>query len=90
MTRSKISKKIKKLTDHEKLVNLIAIHGEKDVNNLLQSVDRIFIEVFNLKENELPWISTNSDDSWDDFMRKIRLAFFKMYFEFVRKNRTYH
>ena len=33
-------KKIKKLTDHEKLINLIAVQGTKDVNELLQSIVR--------------------------------------------------
>ena len=41
--------KVKYLTDHDKLINLIAVQGEKDVNHLLQSVDQVFIEVFNLK-----------------------------------------
>ena len=49
MTRSKVSKKINKLTNHEKLVNLISIRGDKDVTALLQSIDRIFIECFDIK-----------------------------------------
>ena len=44
-------KKIKSLTDHEKLINLIAVQGEKDIGKLLSSIDRIFIELFNLKES---------------------------------------
>ena len=90
MTRSKGSKKINKLSHHEKLVNLISIHGDKDVNALLQSIDRIFIESFDIKQSELPWLTTNSDDEWNDFMRKARLAFLKIYYEFKKKNRIYH
>ena len=83
-------KKIKKLTDHEKLINLIAVQGTKDVNELLQSIDKVFIEIFHLKENELPWLNNNSEKDWDDFMRKARLAFYRMYFELIKKDRTYH
>ena len=90
MTRSKGSKKINKLSHHEKLVNLISIHGDKDVNALLQSIDRIFIESFDIKQSELPWLTTNSDDEWNNFMRKARLAFLKIYYEFKKKKRIYH
>ncbi len=50
------NKKISKLSNHDKLINLIAVQGEKDVNHLLQSVDQIFIEVFKLKKKDLPWL----------------------------------
>ena len=84
------NKKISKLSDHDKLINLIAVQGEKDVNNLLQSVDQVFIEVFKLKQKDLPWLSKNSEEEWDNVMRKVRLAIFKLYFEYVKKERTYH
>ena len=42
--------KIINLSDHDKLINLISIHNEKDVNYLLQSVDQVFIEIFNIKK----------------------------------------
>ena len=45
-------KKINKLTDHEKLINLIIVQGTKDVNELLQSIDKVFIEIFHLKQSE--------------------------------------
>ena len=61
-------KKISKLSDHDKLINLIAVQGEKDVNHLLQSIDKIFIEVFNLKQIDLPWLSNNSEKEWDSVM----------------------
>ena len=83
-------KKINKLTDHEKLINLIAVQGTKDVNELLQSIDKVFIEIFHLKQSELPWLNSNSEKDWDDFMRKARLAFYRMYFELIKKERTYH
>ena len=87
----KKSKKIKSLTDHEKLINLIAVQGEKDIGKLLSSIDRVFIELFNLKESELPWLNNNnSDKEWDDFMRKSRLAFYRIYFELVQKERVLH
>ena len=86
----KKSKKIKSLTDHEKLINLIAVQGEKDIGKLLSSIDRIFIELFNLKESELPWLNTNTDKEWDDFMRKSRLAFYRIYFELIQKERVLH
>ena len=60
------SRKIKSLTDHEKLINLIAVQGEKDIGKLLSSIDKVFIELFNLKESELPWLNTNTDKEWDD------------------------
>ena len=56
------NKKISKLSDHDKLINLIAVQGEKDVNHLLRSVDQVFIEVFNLKQTDLPWLSNNSEE----------------------------
>ena len=84
------NKKISKLSDHNKLINLIAIQGEKDVNYLLQSVDRVFIEVFNLEQKDLPWLSNNSEEEWNIVMRKVRLAIFKLYFEYLKKERTYH
>ena len=90
MTRSKEPKKINKLTDHEKLVNLISIRGDKDVTALLQSIDRIFIESFGVKQSELPWLTTNSDEEWDNFLRKVRVAFLKIYYEFDKKKRIYH
>ena len=83
-------KKISKLSYHDKLINLIAVQGEKDVNHLLQSVDKVFIEVFKLKQKDLPWLSNNSEEEWDNVMRKVRLAIFKLYFEYVKKERTYH
>ena len=87
----KKSKKIKSLTDHEKLINLIALQGEKDIGKLLSSIDRVFIELFNLKESELPWLNNNnSDKEWDDFMRKSRLAFYRIYFELIQKERVLH
>ena len=58
------NKKISKLSDHDKLINLIAVQGEKDVNHLLRSVDQVFIEVFNLKKTDLPWLSNNSEEEW--------------------------
>ena len=90
MTRSKELKKINKLTDHEKLVNLISVRGDKDVTALLQSIDRIFIESFGVKQSELPWLTTNSDEAWDNFLRKVRVAFLKIYYEFDKKKRIYH
>ena len=89
----KVKKKrnIKSLTDHEKLINLLAVQGEKDIGKLLSSIDRVFIELFNLKESELPWLNNNnSDKEWDDFMRKSRLAFYRIYFELVQKERVLH
>ena len=86
----KKSRKIKLLTDHEKLINLIAVQGEKDISKLLSSIDRVFIELFNLKESELPWLNTNTDKEWDDFMRKSRLAFYRIYFELIQKERVLH
>ena len=87
----KKSRKIKSLTDHEKLINLIAVQGEKDIGKLLSSIDRVFIELFNLKESELPWLNNNnSDKEWDDFMRKSRLAFYRIYFELIQKERVLH
>ena len=84
-------RKIKSLTDHEKLINLLAVQGEKDIGKLLSSIDRVFIELFNLKESELPWLNNNnSDKEWDDFMRKSRLAFYRIYFELVQKERVLH
>ena len=53
--------KIINLSDHDKLINLISIHNEKDVNYLLQSVDQVFFEVFNIKKKDLPWQSQNSE-----------------------------
>ena len=44
--------KIVNLSDHEKLINLISIHDEKDVNYLLRSVDQVFFEVFNFKTGQ--------------------------------------
>ena len=90
MTRSKETKKINELTDHEKLINLISIRGDKDVTALLQSIDRIFIESFGVKQSELPWLTTNSDEAWDNFLRKVRVAFLKIYYEFDKKKRIYH
>ena len=84
------SKKISKLSDHDKLINLIAVQGEKDVNHLLQSVDQVFIEVFKLKQKDLPWLCKNSEEEWDSVMRKVRLAILKLYFEYLKKERTYH
>ena len=72
------------------LINLIAVQGEKDVGELLSSIDRVFIELFNLKESELPWLNTNTDKEWDDFMRKSRLAFYRIYFELIQKGRVLH
>ncbi len=86
----KKSGNIKSLTDHEKLIKLIAIQGERDIGELLNSIDRIFIELFNLKESELPWLNTNSNIEWDDFMRKSRLAFYRIYFELIQKERVLH
>ena len=87
----KKSRKIKSLTDHEKLINLLAVQGEKDIGKLLSSIDRVFIELFNLKESELPWLNNNnSDKEWDDFMRKSRLAFYRIYFELIQKERVLH
>ena len=84
------NKKISNLSDHDKLINLIAVQGDKDVNHLLRSVDQVFIEVFNLKQTDLPWLSNNSEEEWDSVMRKVRLVIFKLYFEYLKKERTYH
>ena len=73
-----------------KTINLIAVQGEKDISKLLSSIDRVFIELFNLKESELPWLNTNNDKEWDDFMRKSRLAFYRIYFELIQKERVLH
>ena len=82
--------KIINLSDHGKLINLISIHNEKDVNYLLQSVDQVFFEVFNIKKKDLPWQSQNSEDEWNKTLRKVRLSIFKLYFEYVKKERVYH
>ena len=79
--------KIKKLSDHQKLINLITVHGEKDINKFLQSLDKIFTEIFHLKKTELPWCNTNSNKEWTDFMRKSRLAFCIIYYRFIKKDR---
>ena len=84
------NKKISKLSNHDKLINLIAVQGEKDVNHLLQSVDQVFLEVFKLKKKDLPWLSNNSEEEWDSLMRKVRLSIFKLYFEYLKKERIYH
>ena len=90
MKKQKTKAEIINLSDHDKLINLISIHNEKEVNQLLQSVDQVFIEVFNLKQTDLPWLSNNSEEEWDSVMRKVRLAIFKLYFEYLKKERTYH
>ena len=45
-TKFEKSGNIKSLTDHEKLIKLIDIQGERDIGELLNSIDRIFIEFF--------------------------------------------
>jgi len=82
--------KIVNLSDHEKLINLISIHDEKDVNYLLRSVDQVFFEVFNFKKKDLPWLGNNSEEEWNNVIRKVRLTIFKLYFEYSKKERTYH
>ena len=84
--------KIINLSDHDKLINLISIHNEKDVNYLLQSVDQVFFEVFNIKKKDLPWQSQNSEDEWNNTLRKVRLGIFKLYFEYQLGHlfRAYH
>ena len=47
--------KIINLSDHDKLINLIAIHNEKDVNIFFNQLTKYFIEVFNIKKKDLPW-----------------------------------
>ena len=84
------NKKISKLSNHDKLIILIAVQGEKDVNLILQSVDRVFIEVFDFKKKDLPWLSNKSEAEWDNVIRKVRLSIFKLYYEYVRKERVYH
>lgn len=88
--KSKKNNKIEKLSDHQKLINLLAINGEKDVNKFLQSIDKVFTEIFHVKKTELPWYNTNSSDEWDSFMRKSRLAFCLTYYRLIKKERTYH
>ena len=75
-----------------KLINSVSNlwHNEKDVNYLLQSVDQVFFEVFNIKKKDLPWLSQNSEDEWNKTLRKVRLGIFKLYFEYVKKERVYH
>ena len=51
-----MKKKISKLSDHNKLINLIAVESEKDMGHLLQSVDQVFMEVFKLKKKDLPMV----------------------------------
>ena len=57
MKKQKTKREIINLSDHDKLINLISIHNEKDVNLILQSVDRVFIEVFDFKKKGLPNLS---------------------------------
>ena len=85
MKKQKTKREIINLSDHDKLINLISIHNEKDVNLLLQSVDRVFIEVFDFKKKDLPWLSNNSEAEWDNVIRKVRLSIFKLYYEYVRR-----
>jgi hypothetical protein len=85
-----MKKKISKLSDHNKLINLVAVESEKDMGHLLQSVDQVFMEIFKFKRKDLPWLSNNSDEEWDHVMRKVRLGIFKLYFEYLKKERTYH
>ena len=73
--KTKKKKKIIKLSDHQKLINLLAINGEKNINKFLQSIDKVFTEIFHVKLSELPWYNNNSSDEWESFMRKSRLAF---------------
>ena len=72
--RSKKKNKIENLSDHQKLINLLAINGEEDINRFLQSIDKVFTEIFHVKQSELPWYNNNSSDEWNSFMRKSRLA----------------
>ena len=88
--KSKKENKIEKLSDHQKLINLLAINCETDINRFLQSIDKVFTEIFHVKKTELPWYNTNSSDEWDSFMRKSRLAFCLMYYRLIKKDRTYH
>ena len=88
--RSKKKNKIENLSDHQKLINLLAINGEEDINRFLQSIDKVFTEIFHVKKTELPWYNTNSSDEWDSFMRKSRLAFCLTYYRLIKKDRTYH
>ena len=58
MKKQKTKAEIINLSDHDKLINLISIHNEKEVNQLLQSVDQVFIEVFDIKKKFLYyWIN---------------------------------
>ena len=69
MKKQKTKAEIINLSDHDKLINLISIHNEKEVNQLLQSVDQVFIEVFDFKKKDLPWLSNNSEAEWDKIAR---------------------
>ena len=42
------------------------------------------------KKKDLPWQSQNSEDEWNNTLRKVRLGIFKLYFEYVKKERVYH
>jgi hypothetical protein len=88
--KSKKKNKIVKLSDHQKLINLLAINGEKNINKFLQSIDKVFTEIFHVKKSELPWYNNNSSDEWESFMRKSRLAFCLTYYRLIKKERTYH
>ena len=88
--KSKKKNKIVKLSDHQKLINLLAINGEKNINKFLQSIDKVFTEIFHVKLSELPWYNNNSTDEWESFMRKSRLAFCLTYYRLIKKDRTYH
>ena len=52
--------------------------------------DTVSQRVFNIKKKDLPWQSQNSEDEWNKTLRKVRLGIFKLYFEFVKKERVYH
>jgi len=88
--KSKKKNKIVKLSEHQKLINLLAINGEKNINKFLQSIDKVFTEIFHVKLSELAWYNNNSTDEWESFMRKSRLAFCLTYYHLIKKDRTYH
>ena len=74
-----------------KLIRLLGDNTPQKRAKLLNNIDEILCNIFELKANDLPWINPNKhSEKWENIMNNLRLVVGKLEYESIQKIKTVH
>ena len=76
---------------HSKLMRLLEENTPEERSKLLNDIDGILCNLFELKIEDLPWLNPNKHtEKWENIMSNLRLVVAKLEYESKQKIKTIH